>query len=100
MPARSWRAPTPRRCSASRATLRAREDVSLSLAPGRTLAIVGESGCGKSTLARQIAMLETPTAGRVRIEGIDTGEADAGTRRDLRRRVQMVFQNPFASLNP
>ena len=80
--------------------VRALADVSLSLAPGRTLAVVGESGCGKSTLARQIAMLETPSAGSVRIDGVDAGQADALARRTLRRTVQMVFQNPFASLNP
>jgi dipeptide transport system ATP-binding protein len=82
------------------ATVRALEDVSLALAPGRTLAVVGESGCGKSTLARQIAMLEVPTAGRVVIGGVEATGADAATRRELRRSVQMVFQNPFASLNP
>jgi dipeptide transport system ATP-binding protein len=82
------------------ASVRALEDVSLSLAPGRTLAIVGESGCGKSTLARQIAMLETPTSGSVVIAGVDATGADAATRRALRKSVQMVFQNPFASLNP
>ncbi len=85
---------------AKSATVRALEDVSLSLAPGRTLAVVGESGCGKSTLARQIAMLEVPTSGSVRIGGVDATSADAPTRRALRRSVQMVFQNPFASLNP
>jgi len=85
---------------AAAARVRALEDVSLSLAPGRTLAIVGESGCGKSTLARQIAMLETPTSGEVVIGGVDAGGADAATRRTLRKSVQMVFQNPFASLNP
>jgi dipeptide transport system ATP-binding protein len=84
----------------ARATVRALEDVSLTLAPGRTLAVVGESGCGKSTLARQIAMLEVPTAGSIVIDGRDATGADAATRRALRRRVQMVFQNPFASLNP
>ena len=83
-----------------RATVRALEDVSLALAPARTLAVVGESGCGKSTLARQIAMLETPTAGRVVIAGVDATAADAATRKSLRKDVQMVFQNPFASLNP
>ena len=82
------------------ATVHALEDVTLALRAGRTLAVVGESGCGKSTLARQIAMLESPTAGSVAIDGIATASADAATRRDLRRRVQMVFQNPFASLNP
>jgi dipeptide transport system ATP-binding protein len=85
---------------AAAASVRALEDVSLSLAPGRTLAIVGESGCGKSTLARQIAMLETPTSGSVVIGGVDATVADAATRRTLRKTVQMVFQNPFASLNP
>ncbi|MEO8311780.1 MAG: dipeptide ABC transporter ATP-binding protein [Caldimonas sp.] len=80
--------------------VRALEDVSLSLAPGRTLAVVGESGCGKSTLARQIAMLETPTSGSVVIGGVETASADAAARRALRKSVQMVFQNPFASLNP
>ena len=84
----------------AKASVRALADVSLSLAPGRTLAVVGESGCGKSTLARQIAMLETPTAGSVRIDGVDPAEADPVARRALRRTVQMVFQNPFASLNP
>ena len=88
------------RLFAAAANVRALEDVSLSLAPGRTLAIVGESGCGKSTLARQIAMLETPTSGRVVIGGVDATGADAATRRTLRKAVQMVFQNPFASLNP
>jgi dipeptide transport system ATP-binding protein len=80
--------------------VRALEDVSLSLAPGRTLAVVGESGCGKSTLARQIAMLETPTSGSVVIGGVDATSGDSATRRALRKSVQMVFQNPFASLNP
>jgi dipeptide transport system ATP-binding protein len=83
-----------------KASVRALEDVSLSLAAGRTLAVVGESGCGKSTLARQIAMLETPSAGTLRIGGVEAIGADASTRRALRRSVQMVFQNPFASLNP
>ena len=82
------------------ATVRALEGVTLSLAAGRTLAIVGESGCGKSTLARQIAMLEVPTSGTVRIGGVDATAADATARLALRRTVQMVFQNPFASLNP
>jgi dipeptide transport system ATP-binding protein len=84
----------------AKATVRALQDVSLSLAAGRTLAVVGESGCGKSTLARQIAMLEVPTSGTIRIGGVDATTADAATRRALRRSVQMVFQNPFASLNP
>ncbi|MGZ5268273.1 MAG: ATP-binding cassette domain-containing protein, partial [Caldimonas sp.] len=82
------------------ATVRALESVSFSLAAGRTLAVVGESGCGKSTLARQVTMLETPTAGLLRLAGDDVARADTAARKALRRTVQMVFQNPFASLNP
>ena len=82
------------------ATVQALEAVSFSLAAGRTLAVVGESGCGKSTLARQVTMLETPTSGRLRLAGDDIADADAAKRKALRRTVQMVFQNPFASLNP
>ncbi len=82
------------------AVIRALESVSFTLAAGRTLAVVGESGCGKSTLARQVTMLETPTAGSLRITDVDAGQADRAQRKRLRRVVQMVFQNPFASLNP
>ena len=82
------------------AVVRALDGVSFALHAGRTLAVVGESGCGKSTLARQVAMLETPTSGSLRIDGCDVAAADAAARRRLRRTVQMVFQNPFASLNP
>jgi dipeptide transport system ATP-binding protein len=82
------------------ATVRALEGVSLVLAAGRTLAVVGESGCGKSTLARQVTMLETPTAGVLKLAGSDVAGLDAAGRAALRRSVQMVFQNPFASLNP
>ncbi len=82
------------------ATVRALDGVSFTLHAGRTLAVVGESGCGKSTLARQVAMLEPPTSGSLRIAGADVADADPAARRGLRRTVQMVFQNPFASLNP
>ena len=74
--------------------------VSFSVAPGRTLAVVGESGCGKSTLARVLTMIEPPSAGRLLIDGIDLAQADAAARKALRPRVQIVFQNPFGSLNP
>jgi dipeptide transport system ATP-binding protein len=74
--------------------------VSFSLQPGRTLAVVGESGCGKSTLARQLTLIEPPTAGALYIAGQNAAQADAATLKRLRRRVQMVFQNPYASLNP
>jgi dipeptide transport system ATP-binding protein len=82
------------------ATVRALEAASFSLAAGRTLAVVGESGCGKSTLARQVTMLERPTAGVLRLAGQDVAGTDPAARKALRRTVQMVFQNPFASLNP
>ena len=81
-------------------TLRALDGVSFALGPRRTLAVVGESGCGKSTLARQVTMIERPTAGRLWIDGIDAVGSDARARRRLRRSVQIVFQDPFGSLNP
>jgi dipeptide transport system ATP-binding protein len=74
--------------------------VSFSLMPGKTLAVVGESGSGKSTLARMVTMIERPSAGRVLIDGVDMREADALMLRQLRSTVQIVFQNPFGSLNP
>ncbi|HEY1611517.1 MAG TPA: peptide ABC transporter ATP-binding protein [Paraburkholderia sp.] len=80
--------------------VKALNGVSFSLERGRTLAVVGESGCGKSTLARQLTMIETPTAGRILIDGQDVANADRARLAALRRRVQMVFQNPYASLNP
>jgi dipeptide transport system ATP-binding protein len=83
-----------------KALLRALDGVSFGLEAGRTLAIVGESGSGKSTLARQVTMIETPTSGTLALDGADVAHADATTRRRLRRQVQMVFQNPYASLNP
>lgn len=82
------------------ATVKALDGVSFALAAGRTLAVVGESGCGKSTLARQLTLIEPSTAGALQIDGQDAARADAATRARLRRRVQMVFQNPYASLNP
>jgi dipeptide transport system ATP-binding protein len=82
------------------ATVRALDGVSFSLEPERTLAVVGESGCGKSTLARALVMIERPTRGTLAIEGTDVASADAATRSAMRPRVQMVFQNPYASLNP
>jgi dipeptide transport system ATP-binding protein len=80
--------------------VRALDGVSFTLAHGKTLAVVGESGCGKSTLARQVTMIETPSAGSLLLEGADVAHADRAARKRLRPRVQMVFQNPYASLNP
>ena len=74
--------------------------VSFTLDRGRTLAVVGESGCGKSTLARLVTLIEQPSAGRLELDGIDPDGADAATARRLRRTVQIVFQNPYGSLNP
>ena len=82
------------------ALVRALDGVSCTVDEGRTLAVVGESGCGKSTLARQVTMIERPTAGALRIAGSDVTRADAATLKRLRPLVQMVFQNPYASLNP
>ena len=74
--------------------------VSFSIQPGRTLAVVGESGCGKSTLARMIALIEAPTSGRLALGGVDVLSAAPQQRRELRQAVQLVFQNPYGSLNP
>jgi dipeptide transport system ATP-binding protein len=82
------------------AVVHALDGVSFSLEAGRTLAVVGESGSGKSTLARLLTLIEPPTAGALLIEGEDVATADRGRRRRLRQDVQMVFQNPYGSLNP
>ncbi|WP_292272457.1 ATP-binding cassette domain-containing protein, partial [Mesorhizobium sp.] len=80
--------------------IRAVENVSFTVEPGETLCIVGESGCGKSTVARLLMRLVEPTAGRVLIEGTDTAGLKKDTLRAWRRRMQMVFQDPYSSLNP
>ncbi len=82
------------------AELHAVGGISFTLAAGRTLAVVGESGCGKSTLGRVVALLEPPTAGTLSLAGIDAVRVKAAQQRALRRSVQMVFQNPYGSLNP
>jgi dipeptide transport system ATP-binding protein len=73
---------------------------SFTLETGRTLAVVGESGCGKSTLGRLVTQIEKPTAGHLLIDGADVTNADADTRHRLRQEVQMIFQDPYGSLNP
>jgi dipeptide transport system ATP-binding protein len=83
-----------------KATARALDGVSFVLTPGKTLAVVGESGCGKSTLARQITMIEPPTGGELWMDGVNLAHADRAMKKRVRPLVQMVFQNPYASLNP
>jgi dipeptide transport system ATP-binding protein len=80
--------------------LQAVSNVSFSVKAGKTLAVVGESGCGKSTLARMVSLIESPTSGELHIGGMDVVRASANERAALRRKVQLVFQNPYGSLNP
>jgi dipeptide transport system ATP-binding protein len=82
------------------ALLAAVRGVSFDIATGQTLAVVGESGSGKSTLGRMVGLVERPTEGTLLLDGIDAIEPPPGEIRRLRRLVQFVFQNPFASLNP
>jgi oligopeptide/dipeptide ABC transporter ATP-binding protein len=76
------------------------EGVSFSLAAGTTLALVGESGCGKTTLGRLVLPLIDPTAGRIRFDGRDVTQLKERELRPLRRHAQLIFQDPYASLNP
>ena len=82
------------------ATLKALDGASFTLARGKTLAVVGESGCGKSTLARLLTMIEEPTSGSFRIGETEVVGAKPDVKRSLRPKVQIVFQNPYGSLNP
>ena len=76
------------------------KNINLKITKGETVGIVGESGCGKSTLGRLILGLEEPTSGTIAFEGKDITAAPPAERRRLRRDIQVIFQDPFSSLNP
>lgn len=81
-------------------TLKALDGASFTLQKGKTLAVVGESGCGKSTLARLVTMIETPTSGSLVIKGVDVCNCGKEELHNLHKEVQIVFQDPYGSLNP
>ncbi|MCD6581519.1 MAG: ABC transporter ATP-binding protein [Desulfuromusa sp.] len=82
------------------AIVKALDGVNFQVEAGKTLAVVGESGCGKSTLARQVTMIERPTSGELQFDGFDLVNASDHELKTARQRVQMIFQNPYGSLNP
>ena len=82
------------------AVVKAVDGVSFTLEKGKTLAVVGESGCGKSTLGRMLTMIETPTEGRLACEGEDLLTLTKAAQQTLRQKIQIIFQNPYGSLNP
>ncbi len=80
--------------------VKAVDGVSFQVEAGKTLAVVGESGCGKSTLARQLTMIETPTAGAINFNGKNLLNLTGQAQKEARQRIQIIFQNPYGSLNP
>ena len=83
-----------------RGTVHAVDGVSFTIEKGRTLGVVGESGCGKSTTGRAILRLIEPTSGKVVFDGVDVTKASPGTMKKLRKDMQIIFQDPYSSLNP
>ncbi len=81
-------------------TVKALDGVDFEVAAGKTLAVVGESGCGKSTLARQLTMIETPTSGEIEFNGKNLLTLEGEEKKEARERIQIIFQNPYGSLNP
>ncbi len=92
--------PVRGRLGSRRAMVRAVEDVSFAIRPGETLGLVGESGCGKTTVGRLILRLEQPTAGEIEFAGTNLVTASAGELQTIRRKIQVIFQDPYSSLNP
>jgi peptide/nickel transport system ATP-binding protein len=80
--------------------VRAVDDVSIELKRGETLGLVGESGCGKSTLGRLVLRLDDPTGGSIRFEGVDLARLEGDALIDVRKKMQVIFQDPYSSLNP
>ncbi|HEY5832414.1 ABC transporter ATP-binding protein [Streptomyces sp.] len=92
--------PLPGRLSGSRQRVHSVDGVTFTIAPGEVLGLVGESGCGKSTLARAMLGLTPVDSGRVLFDGTDVARARGSQRKELRRSMQLVFQDPFAALDP